>query len=241
MPSLLTIDIGNTAMKVALRRDGHQELLRVGACSPALAAQVLSERGVDGVAVCCVGRADMMREWVGGLGMPVVWLDPDTPVPVSVRYDRRTLGADRLAAAVGVAEEGVDTLIVDAGTALTADLVEGLCFAGGNISPGVGLRLRSLNAYTSRLPLVDASGDTPLFGHDTVTAIRAGVVRGVCAEIMADYESAKTTHKQLKLVLTGGDAPVIAPILTACGLDCQSDPEAVGRGLERIFNHNVRL
>jgi len=174
-------------------------------------------------------------------GVPVLRLTPDTPVPVGVEYgSRATLGADRLAAAVGVAGD-TPVLVVDAGTAVTIDLVAGNTFLGGNISPGLRLRFRSLNAFTSRLPLVGPEGELPEFGSDTVTAIRSGVMRGLAGELVAAYMTAQSRFGNIKMVLTGGDAAILQPMLAERGIDVESDPEAVGRGLVRIFNYNIEL
>ena len=195
---------------------------------------VLAYNSVDGICYCCVGHEDPdLSVYLAATGLPFVRLDADTPVPIAVEYDSRaTLGVDRLAAAVGVSVERA-ALVVDAGTAVTSDLVVARRFIGGNISPGLRLRFRSLNAFTSRLPLVGPEGELPLFGHDTVTAIRSGVVRGLVGELVSVYD--------IKMILTGGDASVLYPLLEEAGVDVVADPEIVGRGLVRIFNYNDKI
>ena len=68
-----------------------------------------------------------------------VWLDENVPTPVVVSYKTpSTLGKDRLAAVVGAsyAKPGHDLLVIDAGTAITYDLVDSTgVYLGGNISP----------------------------------------------------------------------------------------------------------
>lgn len=240
---LLTIDIGNTAVKAALFEG--EMLVRSAVCKELSALpveQILAVSDVEGAVVCSVrGNADIVVAPLSRLGVPVVTLGPDTPLPISVCYDRRTIGPDRLAAACGVAAEGRAALIVDAGTAVTADLVAGLSLIGGNISPGLRLRFRSLNNFTSRLPLVEPDGTLPGFGTDTQTAIRAGVMRGLAAEILAEYNEARLNYNDLSLILTGGDAAILSPLLSEYGLKPVADSNAVGRGLVRIFNYNVSL
>jgi type III pantothenate kinase len=142
---------------------------------------------------------------------------------------------------VGVASPGEAVLVADAGTAVTVDLVADGHFRGGNISPGLKLRFRSLNAFTSRLPLVGAEGELPVWGHDTTTAIRAGVVRGLVAELRAAFEAAAAGHDALRMTLTGGDAEILAPLLSQAGVPVSVDSQAVGRGLVRIFEYNKQL
>ena len=243
MSAILTIDIGNTAVKAALFRDGKLERSIAGhGLTSGPVESMLAFCSVDGVVVCSVrdDDADILAA-LGGVDCRVLTLDSHTPLPIAVDYDRSTLGVDRVAAACGVAEEGKASLVVDAGTAVTADVVVGNRLLGGNISPGLRLRFRSLNKFTSRLPLVDPNGSLPGFGRDTDTAIRAGVIRGLAAEILAYFNEARKIQNDLSLVLTGGDAALIRPILNEYGLDSVEDSETVGRGLVRIFNYNYDL
>lgn len=241
MAKILTIDIGNSAVKTFLY-DGESRLCSVVTRSLS-AGPVLSLLGlwqVDGIAVCSVRDDDgSIIDALASVGCPVILLDRDTPLPITVDYDRSSIGADRLAAACGVAARDAASLIVDAGTAVTSDLVTGMHFAGGNISPGISLRFRALSAFTSRLPLVSPAGELPMFGHDTATAIRAGVMRSVAAEILAEFNEARSLYNDLSLVLTGGDAALLANLLRDYGLRPVIDSDAVGRGLVRIFNYNV--
>ena len=79
-------------------------------------------------------------------------------LPIKVRYKTpETLGRDRLAAAVGAnyLQPGKDLLVIDAGTAITYELVDASgSYLGGNISPGMTTRFRALNQFTKKLPLV---------------------------------------------------------------------------------------
>ena len=43
------------------------------------------------------------------------------------------------------------------------------------------------------------------------------------------------------MILTGGDASVLYPLLEEAGVDVVADPEIVGRGLVRIFNYNDKI
>lgn len=241
--SILTVDAGNTAVKVAIFQDEHMVHSVTGKVNASEAIDaVLRYNSVDGICYCCVGQEDPgLAAYLAASGLPFVRLDADTHVPIAVEYgSRATLGVDRLAAAVGVSVEGA-ALVVDAGTAVTSDLVVDRRFVGGNISPGLRLRFRSLNAFTSRLPLVGPEGELPLFGHDTVTAIRSGVVRGLVGELVSVYESSRRVYDNIKMVLTGGDASVLCPLLEDVGVDVIADPEIVGRGLVRIFNYNDKI
>lgn len=242
--TILTIDIGNTALKAAVY-EGERLVQSVvsGVVSPEVPEALVTCNTFDGIAYCCVGDDSAgVGESLRGYGLPFLKLDAGTPLPIEVDYDSRgSLGVDRVAAAVGVASPCEAVLVADAGTAVTIDLVADGHFRGGNISPGLKLRFRSLNAFTSRLPLVGPEGELPVWGHDTTTAIRAGVVRGLVAELRAAFEAAAAGHDALRMTLTGGDAEILAPLLSQAGVPVSVDSQAVGRGLVRIFEYNKQL
>jgi len=120
-----------------------------------------------------------------------------------------TLGKDRLAAAVGANElfPNQNLLIIDAGTAITYDLVsEKNQFVGGNISPGLQMRFKALNYFTGKLPLVSYSDEFQTIGKNTTDAIRAGVQNGILYEIAQTIELFNKNYQNLQIVMTGGDS-----------------------------------
>lgn len=242
--TILTVDIGNTAVKAAVY-EGERLVRSVVSreASPEVPGSLLAGNTVDGIAYCCVGDdVSGIEASLRNTGLPFMRLDARTSLPIEVSYDTRdTLGVDRVAAAVGVARIGRAVLVADAGTAVTIDLVAGGRFEGGNISPGLKLRFQSLHSFTSRLPLVSPEGEIPVWGHDTESAIRAGVVRGLVAELCAACNAAAARHDRLEFVLTGGDAAILAPLIRREGIVAEVDNSAVSRGLVRIFNYNNQL
>jgi type III pantothenate kinase len=145
-----------------------------------------------------------------------VIMPTDRPLyPIEIRYTTpETLGQDRIAAVVGAAHRcpGQNLLIIDAGTAITYEVVEsGGVYVGGNISPGLTTRFRSLHEFTSKLPLLEVDSENekeekeiPLIGTSTETAIRAGVVRGLVYEIDGYIESIRSLYADVFVFLTGG-------------------------------------
>jgi len=167
-------------------------------------------------------------------------LNHQTPVPIRNNYlTPETLGLDRLAAAVGaqVLFPDQDLLVIDAGTAITFDLVEkNGTFAGGNISPGLQSRFRALHEFTDRLPLVEATDLCPEIGLSTEDAIRAGVIQGMIFEIDGMIGAMKKKLPEIQPILTGGDALFFerrlkSPIFVKF--------EITLIGLNRILEHNV--
>jgi type III pantothenate kinase len=114
---------------------------------------------------------------------------------------------DRIAAAVGAYSilPQRDILIIDAGTAITYDIVtkDGE-YIGGNISAGIDLRFKALNEFTAKLPLVKSDGVKPFIGNNTETAIRCGILDGVKHEIEGFINQFTAKYPHLLVFLTGG-------------------------------------
>lgn len=206
---ILLADFGNTRVKMAVR---DKDSLREVYCGPAVLADMRNAVGglaVQGGMWCSVHTPDKeIEDWFRSLGLsPLMW---NTPMPLVNAYSTpQTLGMDRMAAAVGAwsLNKGQNLLIIDAGTAITVDLVtnDGV-YQGGNIAPGVEMRLKALHEYTGSLPLVHAKGDTPWLGSDTLTAIRSGVLNGVKNELDGYIREARLRYGSVLVFLTGGDA-----------------------------------
>lgn len=116
-----------------------------------------------------------------------IFLNEPVALPITIQYETpETLGQDRIAAAVGAnyLQPGKNILVIDAGTAITYELMDhqGI-YRGGNISPGMSTRFKALNHYTNKLPLVEEKEEIPLLGTTTETAIQAGVVNGIVYEM----------------------------------------------------------
>lgn len=243
---ILTIDQGNSSAKGVLW-EGPEIIDTVRMDGSAIEDLLpLLERGeADGCAYCSVRHTDAkflesLRRLVDGR---LLVLTASVALPVNVNYgSRSTLGNDRVAAAVGASElcPGEAALVVDAGTAMTLDVIdEEGNFMGGNIAPGMRLRFKCLRTETDQLPLVDCDGPVSVFGHDTVSAIRAGVAGGMACEIADSFRMAGQMYGCRRIILTGSDGERLLPLLVHRGLPVEKDVNLVGRGLMRIFNYNV--
>lgn len=251
--SVLTVDCGNSRVKASLFKG--ESLVASTAMDTLSAHETIAlwngEDAPAGGILCCVGhtpKASEVESLSDALSGQFLVFNHSTPLPVGIRYDTpETLGLDRIAGACGAASmyPGESVLVADAGTALTLDIVDGgATFRGGNISPGVSLRLRALNGFTSALPLVEKEGRLYGFGRDTETALRGGAVGGTADEIIAAALRGHRNFGVTRLLLTGGDARLLLPILSDYTSritdfpEIRLCPDIVGRGLVSIFNHN---
>ena len=207
----LIIDAGNTCIKlVAFDGDTPVEVCTADYDELDKFTRFLSAYPFNrGIVSSVVDMPDAMEMAIGELPFGVKRLVPGvTPVPLTIRYATpHTLGADRLAAAVGayVKGGGTDVLVIDVGTCITYDFVNANGeYLGGNISPGPKLRLMALSEHTSKLPLVSRHGDTPEVGYSTETAIRSGVLNGIRREIEGYISDFLLKYPRLLVYLTGG-------------------------------------
>ena len=127
--------------------------------------------------------------------------------------DPAKLGADRWAALIGArALSNANTLIINAGTATTIDLLGGNgVHYGGWILPGLSLMQESLQNNTAQLPLATRSADQTGFGASTNGAIIGGCdAAQIGAMIYATQLAKEMNHPIGRIWLDGGNAKTLA-------------------------------
>jgi type III pantothenate kinase len=136
-------------------------------------------------------------------------LDAKTKVPITNKYSTpETLGNDRIAAVIAASRvfKNKNILVIDAGTCITFDFINKQCeYLGGAISPGINLRLKSLNSFTDKLPLLKIEKIDFLIGKTTKESILSGVINGIISEIDGIIRSYKENYENLTIILGGGD------------------------------------
>ena len=170
-----------------------------------------------------------------------VELDHHTALPIENLYQTpETLGNDRLAAAIGANElfPNRNLLVIDAGTAITYDLVsEKNQFMGGNISPGLEMRFKALNQFTGKLPLITYCDDFEKVGRNTTEAIRAGVQNGLLYEMEQNIDFFNRNYQNLHIIMTGGDSNFFDKKLNF-SIFVHFNLTLIG--LNRILEHNAK-
>ena len=239
----LTIDQGNSAAKLALwDGDKLEEVRIVPRLTPDALASFLSPYNGDVAnAIYCsvASRGTEIMALLSNIAPRAVRLQSDMPLPIAIDYGTPgSLGADRIAAAVGAwaTLEGRTLLVVDAGTAVTYDVVsaDGR-FKGGNIAPGMSMRLEALHRFTARLPRVEVPRELPVgtfLGHDTASAMVMGAVYGIVGAL-SYYKS--HLPSDTTVVMTGGWAQELSRL---CDFDVMVEPHLVSNGLNRILMYN---
>ncbi len=169
----------------------------------------------------------------------VLKLDSTLALPFILNYKSpETLGNDRLAlaAAASTLYPHSNKLIIDVGTCITIDFVDhDNNFFGGSISPGLEMRYKSLNNYTANLPLLKIGDDYNYPGDSTNSSIHAGVIGGVCNEIMGFITKIDSKHDNIEVILTGGNAKFLSKRLK---ITIFANQNFILEGLNCILNLN---
>ncbi len=168
-------------------------------------------------------------------------LSATTSLPIEIVYATpHTLGEDRIAGACGAKAlyPNKNCLIVSAGTCMTIDLLTSAgIYLGGNISPGMDMRLRAMHDYTAKLPLAELGWPRLPFGDSTLHALQNGACLGMVMEIEGMLNRAKNALGDVFVVMTGGNAAFLADRLES---QIFVAPELVTQGLFQILEFNVK-
>lgn len=240
----VAIDQGNSLLKLTLfEGDEPLEVCRfAGNVEEDVFSVIERWRPICG-AFCSVGKLDsrMVESLRLSLAGRLLVLSRTTPVPLGIDYSTpSTLGLDRIALSAGAAKlyKNKTVAVVDAGTAVTLDVVDGSpAFRGGRITVGMRLRFEALHAHTSALPLVEAQGPLPIMGSDTTTAIRSGVILGLADEITETFRQYKESYGCERLLLTGGDAGCLYACINS-RIPVDHVPYLMAHGLHHIYKYN---
>ena len=221
----LLIDMGNTRLKWAVCQQGQlseSAALLNEQVDLLLLASVWADLNPTEVLISCVStnqllltvknavyelwtiEAKVARSVTSGFGVKNGYAKPEM------------LGVDRWLALIAARSlfDGA-VCVVDCGTAITIDLLnDDGQHLGGFISAGVALMKQALARGTNALPLVNVEHDVQA-ANSTLAAIHSGTVLaavGLIETVLARQD------KHFQLVLTGGDAELVAPLLSVASV-----------------------
>lgn len=149
-----------------------------------------------------------------------------------------TIGADRLALSAAAVHyyPTYNNLVIGLGSCITYNFINKYHeFVGGSISPGLEMRLKSLNYYTAKLPVIKPDSNVPLIGYDTRTNILSGVLLGMAKEIDGLIDAYQDKYRNINVLLTGGDIVYLASHLKN---KIFADPDLIFKGLYAISEVN---
>lgn len=254
---LLTIDIGNTNIKIGVYQ-GERLLAhwRVATERHKLADEYaallgnlfglagLEMRAVAGCAISCVvppltGQFRALSQTY--LGISPVVIGPG--VATGLRYLIDTpaeLGSDRIANSLAAYRRyGGPVIAIAFGTATALDvIVAGGDYIGGAIAPGIGISADALFRLAARLYQVELIRPPQVIGKNTVHYMQSGLILGYAGLVEG---LVRRIHAELgapcPVVATGGLAEVIASETDAISA---VEPYLTLEGLRLIYEMNAR-
>jgi type III pantothenate kinase len=207
----LALDFGNSAVKAGIY-DGRELVLvqTQKQFSKTQLKKLLKHFAIEHSMSCSVTRASVSLEKFLQQNTNYKRLESSTVLPIRNYYKtRNTLGMDRLANLMGGRSffPHKNVLVVSAGTCITYDVLNATGeYYGGNIAPGLDMRLKAMHTFTSQLPLVKKKFTSGLFGNTTISSMLTGALTGAFLEMTGFIQSYQARYKDLHVIITGGDA-----------------------------------
>ena len=143
------------------------------------------------------------------------FIGKDIPIPMPVLTDQpEKVGVDRLVSALAAFERTKCwTIVVDAGTAITIDVINNDgAFMGGIIASGMDISSKALHHFTALLPEITIKKPKSVLGKNTKDAINSGIYWGTVSMVSKLINMLCDELKcQPAIIATGGDAQLLAP------------------------------
>lgn len=240
----LVIDIGNSRIKIGIYQDKNLVIRHIWETWQLEDLQRLTTNHfIQNVILCNVGQAvpSPVLEFLQSRFF-YLELTAETPLPIQIAYKTpQTLGKDRIAAVVGAFDTfpNENCLAIDAGTCITYEILTAAgVYLGGNIAPGLEMRLEAMHHFTAKLPTVEVGETESWIGYSTKSAMQNGAQLGLVLEVEGFIERCKRELGKLNVIITGGDADFLEKELKS---QIFVNPNLVLQGLNKILNYNVSL
>ena len=210
----LTLDIGNTQSKLAVF---NNSLVVVKTFDSEFIIDeidnfLLLYPSIKNLIVCSVTDITLNLEKYNFNNVHFVSSNSNIPFE-NLYLSKDSLGNDRIAlvSSASISYPGKNVLIIDAGSCITYDFINDKNqYLGGAISPGLNMRYKSLNEFTSKLPLLSLESSDKLIANQTIDSINVGVANGVVFEIEGFVRQYLSEYDNLTVILTGGNSDFLS-------------------------------
>jgi type III pantothenate kinase len=227
---ILTIDIGNTNTHVGIFKGKNLIKYTNLYTSPlnkthAILKKFLGNHLINGVGISSVVpkiNKFYKKYFIELFDLKPLFVNYKSKLPITIKVKNlKNVGSDRICNCVFGYEyynRKENVLIIDSGTAITYDVVlKNGDFIGGSIAPGIKTISKSLNQYTSSLPLIEMNDlkitSSPI-GRNTVEALSSGIIFSVIDSVDGMISRIKDFYNiDFRIILTGGDSEFIKPKL----------------------------
>lgn len=223
--TLIAVSVGNTRTQLGQFAEGElkqSDRLPNSDLAPIMQTITKWWKGiadVPGAAILLASVNDAFADRLAStvedqLSVDLYRVGDDVPIPIGQQLDPETItGVDRLLNAAAAFDRVKQAcVVIDAGTAVTVDFVDGEgTFHGGAIGPGATMQLHSLHEHTAALPeLSFREPEHEAFGRNTAQAMLQGVfhgIRGMAQRLVEQYAEHYGAFPMV--IATGGDAAVL--------------------------------
>ncbi|MDO4499671.1 MAG: type III pantothenate kinase [Erysipelotrichaceae bacterium] len=252
---LLTVDIGNTNLTLAIMNDSkvlatYRLTTTLKRTSDEYGMHIvnmlnihnLKKEDIEGIIISSVvpklmhSFTNAIRKYLDKEPMIV---GPGIKSGISIRYDNpKEVGADRIVDAVAAHKYyGGDILVIDFGTATTFEYIDANAnYYGGCICPGIEIAGQALSNMAAKLPDIEIKPTQKIISSDTIGAMQAGLFHGYVGQVEHIIEMfKKETGKELKVIATGGLGKQITKATDKIDI---YDGELAYKGLEIIYKKN---
>jgi len=241
---ILEIDTGNSSTKWRIRGEGGEIIER--GVAPEYKNIALSDEAkelIDKICVSSVADTESIKSWAKWLeqqftAQVLVACTKKSWSGLTISYDDPSrLGVDRWLAMLSAWKSAQrEFVVIDAGTAITIDYVDGAGkHIGGYIVPGLRLQRQALLNETRQIRLdYDTLGDATEWGQNTEEAVNHGVLRmtsTLLSSIHLELASSATTPN---IFITGGDGELLSQFI-ADKARVYRKPDLVLDGLQQAF------
>ena len=239
MSKTLVIDIGNTKSKVAIFEE--MELLQfMDVCQSNELEELISTHQIKHAILSSVKSNNKALIDLVHAQCELKILTHSTILPFENNYATpHTLGMDRIAGVAGAIHfyPKKPCLVIDIGTCITYDLIDAnAVYQGGAISPGLHMRLKAMNTFTDKLPLVEFAGEPDLIGKSTDSCMSSGAFNGMIGEINETIARYSELFNGLQVIICGGDTALFGKHIKN---NIFAAPNLVLYGLNKILLFNV--
>lgn len=249
---LLTVDIGNTSIKLGVFEDNalleefrlasDKELSREE--YETLLKTLFKPYKIDGCIIASVVEElnEKFKKAVKNtFKLEPVFLTTESVTGIQIKLKNpKEAGADRIAnACAAYVNYNRPCIVIDFGTAISFDIVNSKGeFIGGVIAPGLRLQMNALNKFTSKLPKIDVAISQCAIGNNTTDAILSGVIRGTACMIDGLIKQCEQElGEKATIIATGGYSGLISNYLSK-PFDF-INPTLTLEGLRILYNLNT--
>ena len=205
------LDIGNSSIKLGLRRQDHWEIQSFAKAED-LTITLLGI-GIEYLVVCNVRSSVEWLEKLSDHFSIVVLETADIPINNHRYTTPQTLGMDRYLVCLGAWSLYCKNIIViDAGSACTIDWMDhNGVYQGGVIMPGLQSLLSVFHKSAPALPKFTYSFPDTFPGTSSQDSLQWGLSQLFLDGLAANLNRFDVVVESYQLLITGGDAQIISP------------------------------